>query len=102
VKNDHSKSRLPKANNSEALGYSNDSLKKSDYINYMKLVYDANPRVKNRQFEAVISAKGQSYLTERLSKISKRNLKNMAYGENSYLIYFHRDTLNIHVHMGSK
>ena len=60
-KNDQGRSRLLKANNFEALGHGSSSLKKADYINYMKLVCEANPRVKNRLFHAVISAKGQSY-----------------------------------------
>ena len=100
-KNDQGKSRLLKANNFEALGYNNDSLKKSDYINYMKLVCDANPRVKNRQFHAVISAKGQSYSPEKLSDIAEQYLRDMGYGKNPHLIYFHGDTENNHVHMVS-
>jgi len=100
-KNDQGKSRLLKAKNFEALGHSNDSLKKSDYINYMKLVCDANPRVKNRQFHAVISAKGQSYSPEKLNQIAERYLHDMGYGKNPYLIYFHGDTENNHVHMVS-
>jgi len=100
-KNDQGKSRLLKANNFEALGHSNSSLKKADYINYMKLVCDANPRVKNRQFHAVISAKGDSYSPERLSQIAEQYLKDMGYGKNPYLIYFHGDTQNNHVHMVS-
>jgi hypothetical protein len=100
-KNDQGKSRLLKANNFEALGHSNSSLKKADYINYMKLVCDANPRVKNRQFHAVISAKGQSYSPERLNQIAEQYLKDMGYGKNPYLIYFHGDTQNNHVHMVS-
>ncbi|MCG8311068.1 MAG: relaxase/mobilization nuclease domain-containing protein [Cytophagales bacterium] len=67
----------------------------------MKLVCDANPRVKNRQFHAVISTKGQSYSPERLSQIAKQYLHDMGYGENPYLIYFHGDTQNNHVHMVS-
>ena len=100
-KNDQGKSRLLKAKNFEALGHSSDSLKKSDYINYMKLVCDANPRVKNRQFHAVISAKGQSYSPEKLSQIAERYLHDLGYGKNPYLIYFHGDTENNHVHMVS-
>lgn len=93
-KNDQGKSRLLKANNFEALGHNNDSLKKSDYINYIKLVCDENPRVKNRQFHAVISAKGESYSPERLSEIAEQYLRDMGYGKNPYLIYFHGDTIH--------
>ena len=45
-KNDQGKSRLLKAENFGALGHQIDETKKADYINYMKLVSDANPRVK--------------------------------------------------------
>jgi len=100
-KNEQGKSRLLKAGNFESLGHNNGNLKKVDYINYMKLVCDANPRVKNRQFHAVISAKGQSHSPERLSQIAEQYLKSMGYGKNPYLIYFHGDTQNNHVHMVS-
>ncbi|MCK5280955.1 MAG: relaxase/mobilization nuclease domain-containing protein, partial [Cyclobacteriaceae bacterium] len=100
-KNELGKSQLLKAENFGALGHSGDEQSKLDYINYMRLVCDSNPRVKNRQFHAVISAKGNSHSSQELTKIAEQYLKFMGYGDNPYLIYFHADTKNNHVHMVS-
>lgn len=100
-KNDLGKSQLIKAGNFEALGHYSGVNRKADYINYMKLVCDANPRVKKRQFHAVLSVKGQSYSPEKLGNFAEQYLKSMGYGENPYLIYAHGDTDNNHVHMVS-
>jgi hypothetical protein len=69
-KNELGKSQLLKAENFGALGHSGEELSKVDYINYMKLICDSNPRVKNRQFHAVISAKGNSHSSNELTKIA--------------------------------
>ena len=100
-KNELGKSQLLKAENFGALGHSGEELSKVDYINYMKLICDSNPRVKNRQFHAVISAKGNSHSPQELTKIAEQYLKSMGYGDNPFLIYFHADTDNNHVHMVS-
>jgi hypothetical protein len=100
-KNEQGKSQLLKAGNFEALGNNGQDLAKSDYINYMKLVSQANPRVVNKQFHAVISAKGKSHTIEKLAEIAEQYLRGMGYGKNPYLIYAHTDTENNHVHMVS-
>ncbi len=100
-KNDLGKSQLLKAWNFGALGHQAGKINKSDYINYMKLICDANPRVKKRQFHAVISAKGYSYTPEELGNMAENYLKSMGYGDNPYLIYYHSDTNNNHVHLVS-
>lgn len=100
-KNDLGKSQLIIAENFGALGHSVDEQSKVDYINYMRLICDSNLRVKNRQFHAVISAKDKSHSPQELSKIAEQYLKAMGYGDNPYLIYFHGDTKNNHVHMVS-
>ena len=76
-KNELGKSQLLKAENFGALGHGGTELTKVDYINYMKLVSDSNPRVKNRQFHAVISEKGHSHTPEELSKFAEQYLKSM-------------------------
>ena len=91
-KNDQGKSQLLKSENFAALGHHFGEVRKADYINYMKLVCDANPRVKNRQFHAVISAKRQSYSPGRLSDIAEQYLRDMGYGKNPYLIYFYTES----------
>ncbi|TCD28738.1 hypothetical protein EZ456_04980 [Pedobacter psychrodurus] len=74
------------------------SLRPSDYINYFKAVSSANKRVSKPQFHAVISAKGKSTLKEDLTRIAEHWLSKMGYGKNPYLLVFHNDTKNNHVH----
>jgi hypothetical protein len=74
------------------------SLRPSDYINYFKAVSSANKRVSKPQFHAVISAKGKSTLKEDLTRIAQSWLSKMGYGQNPYLLVFHNDTKNNHVH----
>jgi hypothetical protein len=73
-------------------------LRPSDYINYFKAVSSANKRVVKPQFHAVISAKGKSTLKDELTRIAKEWLSKMGYGKNPYLLVFHNDTKNNHVH----
>jgi hypothetical protein len=75
------------------------TLTKSDYIAYFMALSKLNDRVKNRQFHAVLSAKGQSYNAEELKTLAEEYLHRMGYGTNPYLIYFHQDTDNNHVHL---
>jgi Relaxase/Mobilisation nuclease domain len=76
-----------------------DTLTKSDYIAYFMALSKLNSRVKNRQFHAVLSAKGQSYNAEELKTLAEEYLYRMGYGASPYLIYFHQDTDNNHVHL---
>ncbi len=90
-----------KANNFETFGHNSGSLQNADYAHYMKLVYHANPRVKNLQFHAMISAIGPSYSSERFKKIAQGYLQHMGSGKNPNLFYFPGDTHNNHVYMVS-
>lgn len=99
-KNDLGKSELLMAENFGALNL-NGQATRIDYINYMKAVAALNPRVKNKQFHAVISAKGKSESVENMAKIGKLFLEKMGYGQNPYLIYHHSDTDNTHIHLVS-
>jgi Relaxase/Mobilisation nuclease domain len=81
-------------------GFNNmNTLTKSDYIAYFMALSKLNSRVKNRQFHAVLSAKGQSYNAEELKTLAEEYLYRMGYGASPYLIYFHQDTDNNHVHL---
>jgi len=73
-------------------------LRPSDYINYFKAVSSVNKRVAKPQFHAVISAQGKSTLKDELTRIAKSWLSKMGYGKNPYLLVFHNDTKNNHVH----
>lgn len=74
-------------------------LKPQDYVNYLKMVTSLNTNIKNPQFHAIISAKGKSYDKHTLTTISEAWLKEMGYGAQPYLIVYHKDTGNNHVHM---
>lgn len=97
-KNDQGRSELLSAENM-VLGVRNPQ--KSDYINYMEKVCSTNGRVKNKQFHAVVSCKGRENTPEELKEVAEQLLKKMGYGNNPYLIYFHSDTENNHVHLVS-
>ena len=73
-------------------------LRPSDYINYFRMVSSVNKRVAKPQFHAVISAKGRSIPKDELTRIAKEWLSKMGYGMNPYLLIFHSDTKNNHIH----
>ena len=76
-------------------------LKPQDYINYLSALSALNKNVKLPQFHAVISAKGKAYDKTVLTRIAESWLKEMGYGDQPYLIVYHKDTGNNHVHMVS-
>lgn len=97
-KNEEGKSELLVAEN---FAMNPDNLKKSDYIAYMESVCRTNPAVKAKQFHAVISCKGREYSAEDLKNVALQYINKMGYGSNPYMIYFHSDTENNHVHIVS-
>jgi len=76
-------------------------LKPRDYINYLTAISSLNRNVRLPQFHAVISGKGRSYDKAGLTQIAESWLKEMGYGEQPYLIIYHKDTANNHVHIVS-
>lgn len=68
---------------------------------YFKMIASLNPRVLNPQLHLCISANGKSHNKMQLTEIAEQWLDKMGYGENPYLIYFHNDTSNNHVHIVS-
>ena len=99
-KNDLGESELLRAENFGGLSYQTD-LTRADYLNYMKAIGSLNPRVKNKQFHAVISVKGKSDSLNKLVDAGIQYLDKMGYGKNPYLIYHHADTPNTHIHLVS-
>lgn len=77
------------------------NLRPQDYINYFQTVSAQNKRIGNPQFHAVLSAQGKSYSKEELTQVAVGWLKLMGYGPQPYLIVFHKDTDNNHVHIVS-
>ncbi|WEA01736.1 relaxase/mobilization nuclease domain-containing protein [Mucilaginibacter sp. SJ] len=76
-------------------------LRPQDYINYLKLLSAQNKRVSKPQFHAVISAKGATYNKQELMRTGQSWLEQMGFGAQPYLIVFHKDTDNNHIHLVS-
>ena len=97
-KNENGRSELLAAEN---FAINSRNPKKEDYIAYMEAVCNTNKNVRNKQFHATISCKGREYSVDELKDIAEQYIKKMGYGNNPYLIYFHSDTNNNHVHIVS-
>ncbi|MCK5677981.1 MAG: relaxase/mobilization nuclease domain-containing protein, partial [Flavobacteriaceae bacterium] len=74
---------------------------KEYYKKYLAMIGSLNPNVKNKQFHAILSAKGNKHSFEELKNYAKEYINFMGYEKNPYLIYGHRDTKNNHVHIVS-
>jgi hypothetical protein len=72
-----------------------------DLVNYLLMISAQNKGIANTQFHAVISATGRNYSKQELTKAAVMWMKEMKYGEQPYLIVFHKDTKNNHVHVVS-
>lgn len=77
------------------------NLRPQDYLNYLQMVSSVNKRIEKPQFHAVISARQRTYDDQALTVVATAWLKEMGYGDQPYLIVFHKDTENNHVHLVS-
>ena len=76
----------------------------TDYKGYLQRwsrSEDNKQTVKLPQFHAVISCEGREQDAYELQDIAEQYLEKIGYIENPYLIYFHADTANNHVHIVS-
>jgi len=72
-----------------------------DYINYLEALSSRNNLVKYPQFHVAISAKGRTKSKEELSAIAQQWMQEMGYGMQPYLLIYHKDTANNHIHIVS-
>ncbi|WP_185214076.1 relaxase/mobilization nuclease domain-containing protein [Sphingobacterium mizutaii] len=97
---DKDKGELMKVSNFGAL-QALQNLRPKDYVNYLEAQSAASSRTKYPQFHAVISCKGRSHSKQELTAIAEQWMKGMGYGEQPYLLVFHKDTANNHIHIVS-
>lgn len=72
-----------------------------DVKQYLQSVANLNPKVSKKQFHASISCKGREYDKHQLTEVAHEWAKKMGYGDNPYIVVFHNDTDNNHVHIVS-
>jgi len=77
------------------------NLRPEDYVNYLEAQSTASKRTKHPQLHAVISCKGRSQNKQQLTAIAEQWLKGMGFGQQPYLLVFHKDTTNNHIHIVS-
>lgn len=71
------------------------------YLDFQNYVSDRRPDVNYRQFHAVISCAGRELSKEQLLDAARIYIDKMGYGDQPYLVFFHKDTDNNHVHIVS-
>ncbi|WGQ08971.1 relaxase/mobilization nuclease domain-containing protein [Pedobacter gandavensis] len=97
---DKDKGELMAVKNFGAL-HTMEQLRPMDYINYLNAISAQSKRTKYPQLHVVISTAGKSQTKEELTIIAEKWLKGMGYGDQPYLLIFHKDTSNNHIHLVS-
>lgn len=78
----------------------NEESSSQEVKDYLQSISKSN-KVKKPQFHTVISTKFQEHSKEELTEIGKEFMEEMGYGEQPYIIVFHNDTDNNHIHLVS-
>ena len=73
----------------------------ADFQHYLGAYSSLGTRSWYKQFHAVLSVKGKSLSSESLKNFALDWLKEMGYSNQPFMIFFHSDTKNNHVHLVS-
>lgn len=76
-------------------------IRPEDYRHYLEAQSGLNSRVRLPQFHAVISAPDRHFDKYKLTRLAEQWLAAMGYGEQPYLLVFHHDTDQAHMHLVS-
>ncbi|WP_139423235.1 relaxase/mobilization nuclease domain-containing protein [Chryseobacterium mulctrae] len=78
----------------------NENSKQQEVRDYFKSI-SISEKIKKPQFHAVISTKFQEHSKDELTKVAEDFMQEMGYGNQPFIVVFHNDTDNNHVHMVS-
>jgi hypothetical protein len=76
----------------------NENSSQEEVRNYFKSI-SRNEKVKKPQFHTVISTKFQQHSKEELTKVAEDFMQELGYGSQPFIVVFHNDTENNHVHI---
>lgn len=68
---------------------------------YLRAISIGNKKIIKPQFHAMISTKFQEHSKEQLAEIAENFMSEMGYGKQPFIVVFHNDTDNNHVHIVS-